>query len=75
MALEAAPLKPILYKRYVDDTFLIRPHSRHAFNNFVNFLNGLYKNIQFPVEIEQEGKWNTRMVSVQETNTHQPVLK
>lgn len=56
MALKAVPFIPALHKWHVDDTFLIWLHSRHAWFNFVNFLNSLHRNIQFTMEIEQEGK-------------------
>lgn len=42
-ARERAPLKPALYKRYVDETLLVWPHGQEALREFVCCLNGLHK--------------------------------
>ena len=42
--------KPITYKRYVDDTFLIFESPSHV-SKFLNFLNNKHLNIKFTSEI------------------------
>jgi hypothetical protein len=54
-ALNQATLKPTCWYRYVDDTFVIWPHGKVSLTNFVEHLNGLHKNIQFTMEIEENG--------------------
>ena len=51
-ALESAPLKPKLWLRYVDDTFIIWPHDRQHLGNFFNHLNNQHRDIKFTMEIE-----------------------
>ena len=43
--------KPVIYRRYVDDTFLLF-HSKHHIEKFRNYLNCQHKNIRFTSEIE-----------------------
>ena len=43
--------KPLFYKRYVDDTFVLFKHQSHA-TMFLNFINNLHPNIKFTMEIE-----------------------
>lgn len=40
-ALESSPLKPKLWKRFVDDTFVIWPHGRDTLKTFKQNLNSL----------------------------------
>jgi hypothetical protein len=54
-ALNQATLKPNCWYRYVDDTFVIWPHGKTSLTNFLEHLNGLHKNIQFTMEIEENG--------------------
>ena len=42
--------KPIIYKRYVDDTFTCF-HSHDHINSFLSFLNSQHPNIKFTVEL------------------------
>ena len=44
--------KPIFYRRYVDDTFLIFKHKSHVMP-FLDFLNSQHSNIKFTCEIEK----------------------
>ena len=44
--------KPLVYKRYVDDVFLIFKHRDHV-QNFLNFVNSLHGNIKFTCEEEK----------------------
>ena len=52
--LDNCPLafKPIYYKRYVDDTFIIFRDQSHA-PAFLNFLNAQHSNIEFTMETER----------------------
>ena len=45
--------KPVIYRRYVDDTFLLF-HSKHHIEKFQNYLNHQHKNIKFTSETENE---------------------
>ena len=45
--------KPVTYRRYVDDTFLLFKNNNHIMN-FLNYLNSQHNNIQFTCEIENE---------------------
>ena len=47
--------RPVHYKRYVDDVFLLFK-SRDHIANFKNFLNNKHKNINFTVEEEKDNK-------------------
>ena len=47
--------KPLVYKRYVDDTFLIFRSSDHV-PLFLEYLNSKHRNIEFTSETEAEGK-------------------
>ena len=44
--------KPVLYKRYVDDTILAFKHQSHV-NKFLGYLNVQHNNIQFTCELEK----------------------
>ena len=46
---------PLVYKRYVDDTFSIF-HSRNVFDNFLVRLNDLHPFLKFTYEAEKDGK-------------------
>ena len=54
--LDDCPLefKPVYYKRYVDDIFLLFKELEHA-PLFANYMNGKHKNISFSFEIETKG--------------------
>jgi hypothetical protein len=54
-AVEQATHKPAHWYRYVDDTFVIWPHGQEKLTEFLNHLSGLHNNIQFTMEIEEEG--------------------
>ena len=43
--------KPVLYKRYVDDTFVIFKETSHA-DQFLHYLNSKHNNIKFTMESE-----------------------
>ena len=46
--------KPVLYRRYVDDTFLLFNSSDHI-DLFLTFLNSKHPNISFTCDIENDG--------------------
>lgn len=46
-ALRTTPLKPKLWKRYVDDTFIMWPHGRETLETFKQHLNSLSPSIKF----------------------------
>ena len=49
-----SPFKPIVYRRFVDDTFLLFQSKDHV-EKFKNYLNKQHKNIKFTSEIEENG--------------------
>ena len=53
MALETAPTRPRLWKRYVDDTFCIL--RRGSTEELLHHLNGVRLTIKFTVEWEEDG--------------------
>ena len=57
-ALVTADYQPIakVWKRYVDDTFVIWPHGREKLNAFLQHMNSLHPNISFTMEIEKDHK-------------------
>ena len=55
-ALMTAELQPKIWKRYVDDTFVIWPHGRTKLNEFLSHINSLHHKITFTVEIEENNQ-------------------
>ena len=53
-ATKQATHKPACWYRYVD-TFVIWPHGKGKLTDFLNHLNGMHNNIQFTMEIEDDG--------------------
>ena len=51
-----AEKQPKVWKRYVDDTFVIWPHGRDHLNNFLTHINSLHSSITFTLEIEEKGR-------------------
>ncbi len=47
--------KPVLYKRYVDDVFLVF-RNQSLIEPFLTFMNGLHPNIKFTTELEVDNK-------------------
>jgi len=54
--LNQATHKPTCWYRYVDDIFAIWPHGKASLTTFLVHLNSLHKNIQFTMEIEENGR-------------------
>ena len=50
-----AEFKPILYRRYVDDTFVLFKSTDHV-SKFQEYMNSQHANIKFTSEIERNGK-------------------
>ena len=44
-------LKLLLYKRFIDNTVMIWPHSRELLNEFISHLNQCHESITFTAEI------------------------
>ena len=53
-ALELSPLRPKMWIRYVDDTFVLWPHSEEELDNFHDLLNSITPSIQFTCEKEKD---------------------
>ena len=51
-AIESAQLKPKVWFRYMDDTFVICPHGENALSVFHDHLNSQHPYIQFTMEVE-----------------------
>ena len=62
-----AHFKPIVYKRFVDDTFLIFRKKDHA-EKFKNYLNKKHKNIKFTSEIDENGLLSFLDITVSREN-------
>ena len=54
--LSSAPLKPKVWRRDVDYTFVLWSHSRETLEAFLNHLNSQHKVIQFTMEEEVDGQ-------------------
>ncbi|XP_045477888.1 uncharacterized protein LOC123683035 [Harmonia axyridis] len=52
-ALDQYVLKPKLWRRYVDDTFVIWPHGKETIAGFLEHLNNIEESIKFTMEIEE----------------------
>ncbi|XP_046395746.1 uncharacterized protein LOC124163008 [Ischnura elegans] len=55
-ALSSAPLKPLLFLRYVDDTFVVWPHGRRSLDEFFDHMNCQHSSIKFTMEIEENNR-------------------
>ena len=55
-ALETSPMKPKMWRRYVDDVLVVWPHGDEQLEEFHLHLNGQNPSIQFTLEKESEGK-------------------
>ena len=54
-ALHAAVIRPKLWLRYVDDTFVIWNYGDEQLRDFLSFLNGRHSNIEFTMEKKTNG--------------------
>ncbi|XP_042202209.1 uncharacterized protein LOC121852182, partial [Callorhinchus milii] len=55
-AIHTSTQRPSLWKRYVDDTFVIWPHGLPALNHFLDHINSRHPSIRFTMEVEKDGK-------------------
>lgn len=53
-ATDTYDLKPEIWLRYVDDTFVVWPHGEESLNGFLRHLNNIEESIKFTREIESE---------------------
>ena len=60
--------KPALYRRYVDDIFLLF-HSPNHIQPFLEYLNSKHSNIQFTTEVETENKLSFLDISITKCNS------
>ena len=63
--LDRCPLsfKPVLYRRYVDDIFVLLKDKSHL-QPFLKYMNSCHANIKFTSEIETNGKFNFLDISI-----------
>lgn len=55
-ALDQLSLKPFLFLRYTEDTFVICSHGWDNLNEFLVFLNGVHPYIHFTMEVARLGQ-------------------
>lgn len=61
--------KPIMYRRYIDDTFITFASPEHV-ALFLNYLNSQHNNIEFTYETEEDNKLNFLDVMIEKTATN-----
>ena len=59
--------KPIVYRRFADDTFLLFRSKNHV-EKFRNYLNKQHKNIKFTSEIEENGSLTLLDIKISREN-------
>ena len=59
--------KPALYRRYIDDTFLLFKDASHI-DKFLNYLNAQHSSIQFTSEIETNSMLNFLAITIAKIN-------
>ena len=53
-ALAGYPIKPLVWKRFIDDVFCIWTHGVEAFKEFTKYLNSIHPSIKFTYEFSEE---------------------
>ena len=53
-ALAGSELKPLVWKRFIDDIFMIWTHGEQKLQEFIYYLNNLHKTIKFTHEFSHE---------------------
>lgn len=53
-ALSKCPIQPLLYKRFLDDIFIVWPHDMDSFKEFFNILNNHHPSIRLKSTIDQQ---------------------
>ena len=61
--------KPIMYKRYVDDTFLVFRENGHV-QMFLDYLNSKHPKIKFTCELEQNNSLNFLDINLYKCDNH-----
>ena len=61
--------KPVLYRRYVDDCFLLFRNPEHV-NKFLNYLNSKHENIKFTCELESNNALPFLDVNIQRSQNN-----
>jgi hypothetical protein len=51
--LPEAPYQPLFWKRFLDDIFIIWPHSKEEFQEFITYLNQLDESVTLTAEIHE----------------------
>jgi hypothetical protein len=54
-SLDSFPLKPLRWKRFIDDTNVLWPHGKDELDKFFQHLNDISKDIKFTMELEENG--------------------
>ena len=54
-SLHTADLRPSLWLRCVDDTFVVWPHGRDSVQDFLQHINEQHPSIKFMMEVEEDG--------------------
>ena len=54
-SLDPFTLKPLRWKRFVDDTNALWPHGKDELDKFFQHLNDISKDIKFTMELEENG--------------------
>ena len=49
-ALDDYPLKPLVWKRFIDNIFMVWTHGEESLNHFIEYLNSLHESIKFTHE-------------------------
>ena len=70
LALDTAAVKPKLWLRYVDDTFVIWEGSRDELDAFLHHLNSIRSSIQFTMETEEKSQLPFLDVMVKREEQH-----
>jgi hypothetical protein len=52
-ALDSFPVKPLKWKRFIDDTNVLWPHGKEELEKFFQHLNDIPKDIKFTMELEE----------------------
>ena len=60
--------KPVVYKRYVDDIFVLFKSKEHL-KLFVNYMNSKHRNIKFIFETEDSNNFSFLDVKITQQNT------
>ncbi|GJQ76429.1 hypothetical protein Trydic_g2144 [Trypoxylus dichotomus] len=63
-------MKPKFWYRCIDDTFAIWPHGPRTLQEFLQHINRQHANINFTMEIEEDGNLLFRDVLVERTDSN-----